>query len=436
MKRNDFCIHPTVCFILGCTLALLGGCTKPDTEIGLGLQSESELLDVLVTDTVTIELATVLEDSLKTDRLSTGLIGSVHVPRFGHVQASIATQLRLSATDLNFGDNPIADSLFLQLRFTGDFYGKLHPTTFSVQPLVEGLDVDSAYYSTWNGATTGEEWISSQFGALNLSPNENLILGQDTLPPTLRIPLRNDIGQTLVDLDSSTFDDNASWFDVVPGILIEPLEDRRGVSAFDISSGLSVMRLHYHNDADTSFYDFLISPLSARINLFKHDFEGELALLDINEDLEALPGNERAFVMSASGSKVRIRFPHLHAFQDSAAGPPTILKAELTIPVESASFNKPIPAQEQLFVLLEGAEDGFVQTPDQDAPIPIGGTYDASKQAFVFNLSSTVQALVKGQLDGRELYLVSNRAGISVSSVVLKGTQTEDPARLTLTLGR
>ena len=72
MKRNDFRIHPTVCFFLGCTLALLGGCTKPDTEIGLGLQSDSELLDVLVTDTVTIELATVLEDSLKTNLSALG----------------------------------------------------------------------------------------------------------------------------------------------------------------------------------------------------------------------------------------------------------------------------------------------------------------------------------------------------------------------------
>ena len=43
---------------------------------------------------------------------------------------------------------------------------------------------------------------------------------------------------------------------------------------------------------------------------------------------------------------------------------------------------------------------------------------------------------MKGELDGRELYLVSSRRGISVSSVVLKGTTVDDPARLTLTLGR
>ena len=436
MKRNDFRIHPTVSLFLGCFLALTLGCTKPTTDIGLGLQPASELLDVVVIDTVTVELATLREDSLRTDRLSTGLVGSVYVPRFGQVRASLATQLRLSATDLNFGENPVADSLFLQLRYTGDFYGRLSPSSFSVQPLADSLSFDSAYYSSWTPQTTGDEWVSPLAGAMDLRPADELILGEDTLPPTLRIPLRTDLGQTLVDLDSSTYDENASWFEVVPGILVQSLDVRHGAPAFDINSGLSVMRLHYHNDTDTSFYDFLISPLSARMNLFEHVFEGDLAVLDADESVEEWPGTERAYVLSASGTKARLRFPHLAAFQDSLTDIPTVLKAELVLPVEPESFDKPIPAPDRLFVLLENVEGNLSETPDEEAPIPVDGTYDATRKAYVFNLSSTVQALMKGELDGRELYLVSSRRGISVSSVVLKGTQVDDPARLTLTLGR
>ena len=129
MKRTDFRIHPTVCFVFGCLIAFSWGCTKPETDIGLGLQPESELLDVAVIDTVTIKLATVLEDSLETDELSTGLVGRVFVPRFGWVQAGLATQLRLSATDVNFGSNAIADSMFLHLRYTGDFLRKVVRST-------------------------------------------------------------------------------------------------------------------------------------------------------------------------------------------------------------------------------------------------------------------------------------------------------------------
>jgi len=435
MKRTDFRIHPTVCLVFGCLIAFSWGCTKPETEIGLGLQPTSELLDAVVVDTVTVELATVLEDSLETDELSTGLIGQVFVPRFGTIRAALATQLRLSATDINFGPNPVADSMFLQLRYTGDFYGRLMPELLSVQPLLDSLSLDSNYFSNIHLETTGEEWIPLETGPLAFEPREPTVVGSDSLASQLRIPLRTDIAQAIVELDTATFDGNDSWFGHLPGLLIRHSEGGQGVAAFDISSGLSVMRLHYHNDNDTSAYDFLFSPLSARVNLFDRELLGELSALEQEGGPEALPGTERAYVLSASGCKVQLRFPHLSAFLDSAGHTPTVLKAELTLPVEEAFFDKPIPAQDQLFVLLEGTTGGFVQSPDQSAPISVGGFYSQSERAFVFNLSSTVQALMKGGLDGRELYLVSSRAGISVSSVVLAGTEVDNPARLTLTLG-
>ena len=435
MKRTDFRIHPTVCFVFGCLIAFSWGCTKPETDIGLGLQPESELLDVAVIDTVTIELATVLEDSLETDELSTGLVGRVFVPRFGWVQAGLATQLRLSATDVNFGSNAIADSVFLHLRYTGDFYGRLSAQQLSVQPIADSLALDSSYFSNISVATTGEEWVQSELGPILFEPSKSTIVGNDTLAPQLRIPLRTEIAQSFLDLDTAVFDGNATWFEQLPGIVISHASGGQGVAAFDINSGLSVLRVHYHNDDDTTKYDFLISPLSARVNLFDHDFLGDLALLDAEGGPNELPATERGYVLSASGSKIRLRFPHLNAFLDSTGHVPTVLKAELVLPVEESFFDKPIPAQDQLFVLMEGASGGFVQTPDQDAPISVGGVYDSGRNAFVFNLSSTVQALMKGQLQGRELFLVSSRAGISVSSVVIRGTEVDNPAHLTLTLG-
>lgn len=435
MKRTDFRIHPTVCLVFGCLMAFSWGCTKPETDIGLGLQPTSELLEVVVVDTVTVELATVLEDSLETDELSTGLLGQVFVPRFGWVRAGLATQLRLSATDINFGTNPVADSMFLQLRYTGDFYGKLTPEILSVQPLADSLVLDSTYYSNMAVATTGDEWIPAGTGPLEFVPGRPTVVGDDTLAAQLRIPLRTDIAQTILELDTATFDGNASWFEHLPGLVIRHSAGGHGVAALDINSGLSVMRLHYHNDSDTSSYDFLISPLSARVNLFERELLGELGTLEDEAGPSELSGGQRAYVMSASGCKVRLRFPHLGAFLDSAGHTPTVLKAELTLPVEEAFWDKPIPAQEQLFVLMDGVNGGFVQSPDQNAPISVGGFYSRSQKAFVFNLSSSVQALMKGELSGRELYLVSSRAGISVSSVVLSGTEADPPARLALTLG-
>ena len=239
---------------------MLWGCTKPQTDIGLGLRPPTDSLQVRVIDTATVVFQTVREDSLETDELSTGLLGQVHLPGFSQVTAGLVTQLRLSATDINFGVNPVADSMFLQLRYTGSVYGRLLPQHLSVQPLSDSLSLDSAYHSNLTVETTGEEWVGDGFGPWTFEPTTDLFVGADTLAPQLRLPLKLDAAQSILDLDSAAFDNNAAWFDIVPGIAIQHAGGGHGIAALDINSGLSVMRLHYHNDNDTAFYDFLISP--------------------------------------------------------------------------------------------------------------------------------------------------------------------------------
>ena len=434
MTRNHTRIHPTVWLFFGCHLTVLWGCTKSQTDIGLGLRPPTDSLQVRVIDTATVVFQTIREDSLETDELSTGLLGQVHLPGFSHITAGLLTQLRLSATDINFGVNPVADSMFLQLRYTGDAYGQLLPQHLSVQPLVDSLSRDSAYYSNLMMETTGEEWVADGTGPWVFEPTSNLYIGNDTLAPQLRLPLSLDAAQSILDLDSASFDDNAAWFDVVPGIAIQHAGGGHGIAALDINSGLSVMRMHYHNDSDTAFYDFLISPLSARVNVFNHHFTQDLAGFN-NPEVKELDGAERSHVLAASGCKTRVTFPHLTSLVDSAGQSPTILKAELTVPVESEWGMKPGNPQDQLFVFLEREDGTFGSTPDQNAPIPIGGEYDAALNAYVFNITSTVHRFVQGDWFGRNLYLVSSKAGISVAGVVLHGPGHDNPAKLTITLG-
>lgn len=434
MTRNHTRIHPTVWLFFGCLLTVLWGCTKPQTDIGLGLRPPTDSLQVRVIDTATVVFHTVREDSLETDELSTGLLGQMHLPGFSHITAGLLTQLRLSATDINFGVNPVADSMFLQLRYTGDAYGQLLPQHLSVQPLVDSLSLDSAYHSNLMVETTGEEWVADGTGPWVFEPTSNLYVGNDTLAPQLRLPLSLDAAQSILDLDSASFDNNASWFDVVPGIAIQHAGGGHGIAALDINSGLSVMRLHYHNDSDTAFYDFLISPLSARVNVFDHHFTQDLAGFN-NPEVKELDGAVWSRVLAASGCKTRVTFPHLTSLVDSAGQSPTILKAELTVPVESEWGMKPGNPQDQLFVFLEREDGTFGSTPDQNAPIPIGGEYDAALNAYVFNMTSTVHRFVQGDWVGRNLYLVSSKAGISVAGVVLHGPGHETPAKLTITLG-
>ena len=84
-----------------CCIVLFTGCLKPESSIGLGLQPETDLLDLVTTDTLTLEIFTVREDSLETDELSTAVLGRVFQPRIGwttalHMEAWI--EIHLSQT--------------------------------------------------------------------------------------------------------------------------------------------------------------------------------------------------------------------------------------------------------------------------------------------------------------------------------------------------
>jgi len=433
-------------WILWCLIVFVG-CQKPDSSIGLGLQPESEMFGVYTSDTLTVEMVTVREDSLSTARLSAAVLGRVFTPRIGWTTAGFATQLRLSAPGIDFGSNPQVDSLFLSLRFTGDTYGQLSDQSMLVQQLADSLSYDSAYYSNFSPEVTHDILNDLSQGPISINPSQDLIVGEDTVVKQIRINMNPALGQTILDQDTAVFQDNESWLNFFPGIVVSTMEDGVGAAGVDISSGLSLMRLHYHNDNDTSFYDFIISPLSARVNMFTQNYVGELSSLNSpSSDSAFVTGDRSLYVMSGSGLKTQLRIPFLNSITDSLGPERAVQKAELILPLDESLFDSRYPPHEQLFILTENPEGVSISTPDQvSLGINIGGNYDASKKEYRFNISRTIQQLLNreagfayGNFSPEDpvppLYIVSSRAGISIQGVVIRGTGVDlNRARLVLT---
>ena len=437
----------TIAFLLFLfCIVLFTGCLKPESSIGLGLQPETDLLNLVTTDTLTLEIFTVREDSLETDELSTAVLGRVFQPRIGWTTAGFATQLRLSAPGVNFGINPQVDSLFLSLRFTGDTYGQLNPQSLLVQQLVDSISLDSTYYSNFNPEVT-HEILNDEFqGEISLNPSDDLIIGEDTIVSQIRLNLKPSLGQTILNQDTSVFSNNESWLDFFPGIVVSTQGDGIGAAGIDISSGLSLMRLHYHNDTDTSFYDFIISPLSARVNMFSQDYVAALSSLNspINDSV-FVDGSRSLYIMSGAGLKTHIKIPFLESINDSITelGDTVSLgcaiqKAELILTLDDSYFDSRYPPQEQLYILTENSEGSPISTPDQmSMGVNIDGYYDAQNKSYRFNISRSIQHLLNrssGAYYGNfspenpipPFYIVSSRAGISIQGVVLNGTSAEE----------
>jgi hypothetical protein len=429
-----------------CFAIFFTGCRKPESSIGLGLQPETDLLNLVITDTLTLEMFTVREDSLETDELSTAVLGRVFQPRIGWTTAGFATQLRLSATGVNFGINPEVDSLVLSLRFSGDTYGQLLPQGLLVQQLADSLSFDSTYYSTFNPEVTHDILNDEAQGAISLNPYDDVIIGEDTVVSQIRLNLNPSLGQIILNQDSSVFNSNQSWLNFFPGIVVSTKGDGIGAAGIDISSGLSLMRLHYHNDTVTSFYDFIISPLSARVNLFTHDYVGELASLNSPiSDSVYVEGKESLYIMSGAGLKTQLRIPFLESMNDSITeGGDTvslgcaIQKAELILTLDESYFDSRYPPHEQLYILTENSDGNPISTPDQmSMGVNIDGYYDPKNKNYHFNISRSIQHLLNrssgayyGNFSPEDpippFHIVSSRAGISIQGVVLNGTSAEE----------
>ena len=405
--------------------AILTGCKKPTTEIGLEY-AEEDLLGLQQTDTVTVAFETVREDSLETSHLSTAVLGNMEHPFFGMHQAGFMAQLRLNAPDIDFGSNPLVDSIYLTLNYTGDRYGILSPQNIQVFQLTDSLTFDSAYYSNQTPLTNGINLADPVYQPVVLNPAESLYIGSDTVSPEVRIYLDDTFGQSLLDADSAVYDSNQDWSEYFPGLLVMPESNGYGSGAvgIDVTTGVSRMRLHYHNDTDSAaVFDFLINALSPRNNLFAHQWYPPFQALD-EAYITELDGGQQAGVFSGAGLKTRVTFPGLSAWNDEREDNRAVHKAELWLPVDPAYNNPRYPIPSQLFILSENENGEPVSTPDQTSiGLAINGNYDAAEKAYRFNISQTFQRMLNGTYESDKLYVVSSRAGISLQGVVLNGPE-------------
>lgn len=426
--------------------AVLFACKKPESGIGIGLQPDSDVLTLATVDTLTLNFSTVDEDSLATDEMSTGVIGKVFHPRFGTTHANFATQLRLSAPNIDFGSNAIADSVELRLHHSGGNWGTLTPHTIEVHPLIDTLSLDSTYYSNFNPLVSDENLVDISQGPVSILYTGDEISGDDTISDYIELKLNREWGQTLLDLDTNIYSSNSNWLEYFPGIVVSSTNGQ-GAAGIDISSGFSVVRLYYHNTLDTAFYDFQIAPLSARVNLFQHDYSSHLSVFNEPGSGASIPGDEFIYIMSGAGVKAQLEIPYIANLNDSLGEGRAVQKAELILPLDEKYYDSRYGAHDHLFILTEDADGVAISTPDQvTSAIDVDGKFDYTNKEYRFNISRTIQHLLNRENGSHygnfspenpvpPLHIVSSRAGISIQGVVIRGTDVEEnPARLVLTL--
>ncbi|HEY0978585.1 MAG TPA: DUF4270 family protein [Flavobacteriales bacterium] len=444
---TTFAARPTRwAVLLSGLIVLIGGCRKPEDDLGLDLLDPADTLGLTRTDTLSLIAWSRPQDSIPTSVGGYGLFGSYVDPQFGKLTAGVVTQVRFDGTNVGPANpNWVCDSLVLSMVYftPAPLYGDLDPQTIAVYRLDESLSTDSIYYS--DRPTLAQNLNLVANAPLVRAPvtDDGPIIGGDSLPAQLRIPLDPALGaEFLSQFGQAPMSNTTSFLEYFKGLYIVPenagqATGEGGICIFNLTNDNSRLTLYYHDSSvgtPLSFNYTLRS--SVRYSTVTFDRAGtpsEIALADTTT------GQMQVLLQALGGIRSEVRIPYL----DHYIGTPyqAIAKAELILPV--ADHDEAYTPPGELFAFRKNSTGGDLYIPDQvlSSSSFRGALYDEDEQAYRVNITRYVQNVMNGNYANTGLGLVAQRnptqgaaSYVFVNRAVLNGPEHPDrPMRLEVT---
>ncbi|MFH1159452.1 MAG: DUF4270 domain-containing protein [bacterium] len=408
---------------------LITSCKKDPYQVGLDLLPSSDTLYVDQFDTVTIIAYSEIEDSVRSDEMTSILLGSIMDPVFGKTTASFYSQFLLSSEAIDFGVNAQLDSLVLILYYQ-TVYGDTNTLqNIRVFEMSEGIVLDSSYYSNQSVSTYGIELADLYYKP---HPKDSLTIWGKKVAPHLRINLTNHtnyLGNKILQAPNSVLSTSAEFIKFMKGLYIQavPVNSGGALVNYAAADGLSKMVLYFHNEdqGDSLHYDMPIDIAATRFSTFDH-----------NGYLEASPefkqqvlyhdttlGKNRVYLQALGGVKIRIRLPYIKELKK--LGTIAINNAILSFTNPEADTTFIPPPQLSLYRVDSAGRYGAI--PDElEGPVYFGGAYDKDSRGYFFRVTRYLQQLMLNDtLPNYDLFVFASsplRRDVFTNRVILDGT--------------
>jgi hypothetical protein len=417
-------------------LLTLLSCRKEPYEIGIDILPPTDTLSVYQTDTVTVIAYTEVQDSIRTDEFTFGMVGAIMDPVFGKTTASIYTQVRLSTEGVTFGQNPVLDSLVLVLYYQG-YYGDTNTLQhLKVWELSQDLIKDSAYYSS----QTAESYsilLADQY--YRPRPHDSVLVLGYNVAPHLRVNLSNNtnyLGNKILSAPQNVLNTNEEFIKFFKGLRIEalPVDEGGSFIKFNTADLFSKIAVYYHNSdqGDSLRFDMVIDGSAARFNGFDHfgyaDANPAFRQQVLNGD--TMLGQDQLFLQPMGGTRLKVRMPYLRSLVKD--GKIAISNAQLVFENPDKDSTLALPDALSLYMLDSTGAYGFVIDQSEGTGY-FGGSYYSESRTYSFRLTRHIQNILTGDTTKNlDLYIsaVNPLKNILYTNrVVLNGTSPYDPTR-------
>lgn len=449
-KRPDY--KAAIVFLASAILMM--NCTRPEQDLGLDLQDSDRLLEALSVDTFTVRTYTLPEDSIRSDKFNPGMLGAYVDPIFGFAKAEHITELRMSEAEHIFVapnttlSDIVIDSLVLSLSFFSNVpiatasagVGNFGPQYFKVHELLETLSIDGEYYHRRPVIFDEEDMVLPGQNFITPRPFDTLTINGVLAHPQLRIPLKTDFAQRIINFNGGTGLNQVEFLTLTNGLYLTVDETQfnpyaSGIIYFntferDRTRARSTMTVYYRNTAlgDTLSFDFLIRDNSGKFGRFTHGHElgAESLQAQVLQGIRD-QGQRDLYIQAMGGTKIRLELPYIDALRELPNQ--AMNRAVLTLPVRAESIGD-IPPPANLLIFGIRDDGSLFLLPDQleGETAFIGGFYDPEKSEYQFRITRYLQQVISDNREFNGFEIVSGSAAFSARRVVINGPEYPDPA--------
>lgn len=345
------------CLLLCVSILFLCSCERESNTYEVGNSWMSAQSKVVMIDTLTIKMSTIMKDSVVTSGKSAMLVGNIKDNTFGKVTSSSLFELTPESYNLATTSNVVFDSIVMYLTNIDSYYGDTLKTfKMDVHPMESRIRLNNGYL--YNKSKFN--YSSTSIGSAEFLPRPN------TDSSFVKIRLDQSYGQGLFNLLKSKDANNQEYFlNFYKGLALVPSSDNNAMLRFGISSSYEVqisnttkekvsntVRMYYHatsqNGTEDVKYTLDLNPSTTyQYNKIDSDFTGsELAGLTPSTPIESKNLGNKTYMMSGIGVYTKVEIPYLKTLKNLYDNY-KVISANLTLsPVAgyySKNFYNPTP---------------------------------------------------------------------------------------------
>lgn len=301
---------------------------KNNARIGLEVAPQGQNIGTYMQDTFTVNVSTILLDTIATSKTGNLWIGDYTDPNFGVLSAKTYSQLILSNPSVSLPEGAVFDSLSFILKY-GDlkFGDTTKPFGLAVYQLTDTIHSSGTYYH--NSAIA---YNATAIGNTTFNPANFVNRNQDSI----HIKLNDALGQDLFSkFGSPSLSTQANFNAYFKGILLAS-DGLNGsiIGGSFTATRLSRMVLYCHKAAEPGNairYEFPISTAAKKFTNYHNDRNNTplAGLVNIKDSVSSLASTV-AVIQAGARLGVKVNIPNIKRLREQL-GNVAINRAELII---------------------------------------------------------------------------------------------------------